>query len=214
MFIKVDTDYLNKYAENDYLLPIITGEMKWVTERISKSREYQNMINHQWKRAMFDSLYGDIVGEKVLDLAGSYCGVPNLIINNNYTLVDQDKILFDLENISFKNISFFNQRFQDFVPVEKYDVVIACDLFLSNSVFADFPDKFLPFCKEIRFSLTYRFFRQDKYAGYSLTDINDWLYKYCIEQKRNLEYVPISYEVQKELPNKRNVYLISLKGDL
>jgi hypothetical protein len=213
MFTRVDANFLNKYAENDYLLPIIKKEIERLPKGISDSREYRNMITHQWKRAMFNTLYTDLSGKKILDIGGFYSGYPKLLEDNDYTLVDPDKNLFHLNEV-FKNIKFIRERHNSFVPQEQYDYVICCDVFLSNAGFDVFPDVFFPFCKEIRFSLTFRFFNQDIYIGETLDSLNAWLYKYCIEQKRNLDYKPIFYEPQNELPNSRNVYLISLKGDL
>lgn len=75
-------------------------------------------------------------------------------------------------------------------------------------------DRFLPLCSELRLSLTFRFNKKPEFAGWTIPDLNSIFHKYCIQQGRNKNWKPMFYGVEPCLSNNRNVYLISLKGDL
>lgn len=208
MFIEVDKEFIRRYSEEkgDYLLPIILDSKTKISEKMAKTREFNNMIIHKWKRAIFDILYMDLKKKKILDIGGAYCGVPSIIENNDYTLLEPRKY-FKMSGIKFINDVWGNHKID-----EKYDYVICSDLFLSNSNhLKEFLDKYLPVCKELRFTLTYRFKSTDVYSGWTMNMINNLLFDYY---GRNLDIKKIYYKENSYLPNARNVYIISLKGDL
>jgi hypothetical protein len=86
--LKLTKDVIDKYLEDDYLLREINNSKENLPVEIVKTREFGNMIKHPWKRAMFDLLYGDLKGKKVLDIGGAFAGSSKFISENNYTLVD------------------------------------------------------------------------------------------------------------------------------
>lgn len=199
MFIRIDKKYLKEYSKNDYLLPYILKEKEVIDESILRTRlhQFNNMIKYEWKRAMFDTLYGDLEGKKILDIGGAYCGYKKLLELNDYTLVEPD------ETFSILNTNVFSGTWEEFKP-GYYDVVIACDIFLTNSFAIDkFLEKYLTITKELRFSLTFRNVGKDRWT---LEELNNLLHKYNITKK--MYYKDIG------LPGKRNIYLISLKGNL
>lgn len=211
MFIEVDKQLIKKYDEEkkDYLLPIILNSKEKINQKIAKTREFQNMITHKWKRVIFDILYTDISGRDVLDVGGAYCGYPDLIRGNDYTLLEPRKYF------NMPGIKFIQDVWENYKINETYDYVICSDVFLSNSNhLKEFLDKYLPVCKELRFTLTYRFKSTSVYSGWTLAAINDLLQEYGINQGRNLDVKEVFYKENFALPNARNVYIISFKGDL
>jgi hypothetical protein len=213
MFLKLDEKHLEEYRKNDYLLPIIKEQADNIPLRVAICRQYRNMVKLRWKRALFHYFYGDIKNKKILDIAGGYCGVPSLINDNDYTLLDRCDF-FDKLDIKGKIVV---STYENFDPTEKYDIITCCDLFLTdNRKLWTFIDKFLPHCGELRICLTFRYFAYEKdiekFNGWTLNELNELFHHYCIEQGRNLEFNNMTYEKIKELSGWRNIYIISLKG--
>lgn len=198
-----------EYAKDDYLLPLILDSKKYINDSVLQTREYRNMIRYVWKRAMFHHIFGDVMSKKILDLGGGYCGVRKLIENPNYTLLERREVFGALPTKTVIG------QIEHYLSDEEFDVVVCSDLLVSN--FRDIKylfDKFLPLCREFRFSLTFRFRHAQQYAGWTIDSMNTLLHDYCINQKRNTEFFPVEYISEYGLSNERNVYLISLKGDL
>lgn len=200
MFIRVDKEYIDKYNKNDYLLSHLKYQMKIVPKEMLATRTHQiiTMIKHDWKRAMFDTMYVGLKGKKILDVGGAYCGYTPLLNENDYTLIEPDK---EFEFLKKFGARVFSCRWEDFEIDVLYDYVICCDVFLTNAQKLDvFLDKFLPYCNELRFSLTFRNIPKDRWR---VKDLNKLLKKYGVREE--IYYEDIG------LPGQRNVYIISLK---
>ena len=210
MFLRVDRQFVLDYKQNDYLLPMIVGERARINQKIVDSKEYHNMFHHSWKRAMFDRMYSDLKGQKILDVAGAYCGYRPLIEQNEYELLDPHAY-FQTDGVRMIEGTFENHELDT-----TYDYVLCCDLFLWHgaSNFVAFLDKYLPVCKELRFSLTFRYRNTDTYCGWKLDELNEALREYGVDQHRNESVVDMYYKPDGCLPNSRNVYLVGLRGDL
>jgi len=201
MFIRVDNQYVDEYMKNDYLLPIMNEQVKTVPKEMLVTRTHQimTMLKHCWKRAMFDTIYVGLKNKKILDIGGAYCGYLPLIEYNDYTLIEPDKEFKYLKQFGAK---VFSGKWEDFKIQESYDYITCCDVFLTNARKLDvFLEKFLPHCKELRFTLTIRNLPKDRW---SVNSLNKLLGKYGIEDK--IFYKDIG------LPGNRNVYIISIKN--
>jgi hypothetical protein len=208
MFIRVDKKFVDEYLKDDYLLREMQDNKHSISNEILESREFRNMEGHTWKRAMFHEIYSDLVGQRILDVGGAYCGHRKMIEENDYTLLDPNGYF------KTKGVTLIKDTFQHHVPDAQYDYVICCDVLLSNSDKLElFLEKYLPICKELRFSLTFRYHNSGLYAGFSINDLNMIMTEYGVKQKRNTQIKKMFYR-DEGLANSRNVYLISLKGDL
>lgn len=122
---------LSEYLKNDFILKSL--------------KEYPadaGFISHKWlvdmpeKRMIYADVYGALIGDsgkKVLDVGGGFCGLSReLIEKHDYTLLDimaHDEHS-KLDEISSDNGDFWvDSDWYEFEPKEKYDVVVANDLF-------------------------------------------------------------------------------------
>lgn len=209
MFLRLDKDNIEEYLMNDYLLSFVQSPQTGIDNQILQTREYWNMIKHPWKRMVFDCFYKDIFGKKILDVAGAYCGVKPLIESPNYTLLEC-KNLYSLlpTRVIVTDV-------REYESLEVFDYVVCSDLLITNFHNVKLIlDKFLPICRELRISLTFRYLKTKEFNKWTLDDLNSLMHEYCITQERNMEFVPMEYHKDDCLPDNRNVYLISLKGDL
>lgn len=153
---------LDAYKKNDVVLKLLLS---------SDDKFDQRFTSHKWlfesvsKRLIFYYMYGDLLksSEKksVLDVGGGYTGITKEFVSrHNYTLLD---IMTHDSHQALKKIEkkikvpfWENTDWYNFKPQKKYDLVIANDLFPNvDQRLAVFIDKFLPYTREIRISLTY-----------------------------------------------------------
>lgn len=208
MFKRVDKQFLDEYAKDDYLLPIMQEEAKMLPDTIRRTplHQAQTMIAHQWKRAIFHEMYHDLKEKRVLDIGGAYACYPPLVWENDYTLVEVDPEFFQL--IGEYDAKVFIGGWEHFKP-EQYDVVAACDVFLTNGRKIDeFLAKYLPVCKELRMTLTFRNIPKD---GWTIEGLNTFFMPYA---GRIDGFGKFEYKEPDLLPGNRNVYIIYLKGDI
>lgn len=206
MFKKVDQKYLEEYAKNDYLFDTMKVQYDLTPKEMKKTGSHQvpNMIKYKWKRALFHTLYGDLLNKKILDVAGAYCCWPQLFWINDYTLLEKEKVFGKLDE-EF-DIDVFISDWKDFEPKEEYDVVVCCDAFVTNTYdIGGFLEKYLPVCKELR--MTVSFHSEQGARGWTVEKVNDILQEYGVKQK-------MIYEKVDFLPGGRNIYIIFLKGKL
>lgn len=127
-------------------------------------------ISHKWlldsveKRMIYHNMYGDIIESsdgKVLDVGGGYCSLSSKMINkNDYHLLDimahdSHEELRSLEAKLEKNF-WINKDWNLFDINDDYDTIIANDLFPNvDQRLESFLNKYLPWCHELRLSLTY-----------------------------------------------------------
>lgn len=160
--IDFSSKLLNAYRKNDAVLKLLLS---------SGDKFDQRFTSHKWlleslsKRLIFYHMYGDLLKtskkKSVLDVGGGYTGITKEFIRrHNYTLLDimthdAHQALRKIEKKT--KISFWKSTdWYKFKPSRKYDLVIANDLFPNvDQRLTVFIDKFLPFAKEVRISLTY-----------------------------------------------------------
>lgn len=176
---------LNAYKKNDAVLKLLLS---------SGDKFDQRFTSHKWllesisKRLIFYHMYGDLLkaGEKksVLDVGGGYTGITKeFVIRHNYTLLDiithdDHQMLKKIEK-KIKVPFWENTDWYNFNPSKKYDLVIANDLFPNvDQRLTTFIDKFLPFAKEVRISLTYynspRFYKVKRIDAEEIFFIVPW----------------------------------------
>ncbi len=128
--------------------------------------------SHRWllesapKRMIFDQLYGDLLFSKhnlhtVLDVGGGFTALTRVLIRQHkYFLLDlmahDSSETIHLEETSLKNNFWINDDWYQFEPPMNYDIIIANDIFPNvDQRLEIFIDRYLPYCREMRLSLTY-----------------------------------------------------------
>ena len=169
---------LAKYLEYDHIRDML----------MESAREFDyNFVYHRWlmespaKRMIFGDVYGEIlfaknIQYKVLDVGGGYSSFTRLLMGmGDYTLLDimaHDSI-YDMMKIE-KEIGSFHlkQDWFDFEPTEKYDYVIANDLFPNvDQRLEMFIEKFLPITKKLVMTLT--FYDSDRFYKVKRVDADE-----------------------------------------
>jgi len=197
---------------------------------------------HKWlaeslqKRMIFFYIYGDILKKnikkkKILDVGGGYSALTRLILKNHcYTLLDimahDDHGLLKKLQKDIRKEFWVNKDWYRFMPKEKYDIVIANDLFPNvDQRIEEFIEKFLPYTLEIRISLTYyntpKFYKVKRIDEDEIFFIVPWngeqtknvisRYKSLI---RNYNASLFSKNVKSIFPNNRIVSLIIIRAKL
>jgi len=131
-----------------------------------------SFATHRWlldsleKRMVFFQIYNDLIysreeGKKILDVGGGFCSLTRTLLKyHDYQLLDimahdETESLIEIEK-ACKKTFWTNCDWNLFNIEEKYDIIIANDLFPNvDQRLERFLDKCLPWCNEIRLSLTY-----------------------------------------------------------
>jgi hypothetical protein len=156
----IDTRIVAEYAQRDWIRDRLdAASVRWDEELTCQRWLRQSMA----KRAVFAELYGDLMqsqGRRVLDVGGGVTAFTREFSSrHDYTLVDL--MAHDSEMIEEAQAMLPSSRFiaEDWfaTPVnQRFDVVIANDLFPNvDQRLERFVEKFLPYCDEMRLSLTY-----------------------------------------------------------
>jgi cell fate (sporulation/competence/biofilm development) regulator YmcA (YheA/YmcA/DUF963 family) len=154
MYTKKD---LEEYLKNDFIL-----------SELGKYPEDATCTSHTWlldlpeKRIIYADVYGDLLktsGKKILDIGGAFCGLSReLVKNHQYTVVDimahdDHEALKQTEN-TIGNF-WVNADWNDFVPDDTYDYIIANDLFPNvDQRLEAFVNKFKSHAKKMILTLT------------------------------------------------------------
>lgn len=220
-----------QYAANDAIL-------KGLQEAHQTGDEA--FISHRWlldslpKRMIYQYMYGDLLipsatPRRVLDVGGGYCSLSRWLAQyNDYTLLDF--MVHDTPEMLRRVEKFLNKPFwqygdwYEFEITGQYDLIIANDLFPNVDQRLDlFIEKFLPFCREMRLSLTYynvpRFYKVKRSDGDELFHIVAWnghQVKQVLEKYEPYIIEP-SFDLLQENPpslfaNQRQICMIALKG--
>lgn len=150
---------------------------KYIEEGDSLKVELENapsmgrqFISHQWlldsieKRMIYDYVYGDLLkssGKNILDVGGGFCSLScELAKKHEYSVLDimahDDTAALELLNTEHQRDVWIGTDWCDFQIEKKYDIIIANDLFPNvDQRLEMFLDKYLPYCNEMRLSLTY-----------------------------------------------------------
>lgn len=187
------------------------------------------------KRCIYDALYGDLCQSKPLqsiaDIGGGLSSCTwSLFKDHNYTVVDLCNHETELRVYEFQKscpeTKLIPTDWQSFEIPQKYDLVIANDLFPNvDQRLDEFLDKFIPFSKEIRLSLTY--FNERKSYQVKRVDadevlfIRPWDGSRLVRELQPYEdriknpHFEILLENEPSLfANGRQVCMLSLKGDV
>lgn len=194
----------------------------------------KQLVCHQWlagsapKRMIYEALYGDLLaegGKKVLDVGGGLTALAKVLAaKNDYTLTDLLAHDVALGGDYYRRL--IQEDWHAAGDLEPpYDVVIANDLFPNvDQRLALFLEKFLPLAREIRLSLTYykepRFYVTKRLDGDEILTLLAWDHE---QTRRVLErftaqitapdFDLFDRENPSVYPNKRQVMLVTLKGE-
>lgn len=173
---------LAKYLEKDYL-------REWLRDMSVDNSFDRDFTYHKWlvdspaKRMIFDSIYNEIITSidnkyKVLDVGGGYSYLTRYLVRfADYTLLDimAHDSKTDLMRIEKEIGPFhFKQDWFDFEPAEKYDYVIANDLFPNvDQRLEMFIEKFLPITQKLVMTLT--FYDTGRFYYVKRTDADEFM---------------------------------------
>ncbi len=159
IFSKIDLD---RYLVDDWIADELEKSVLGGEESIRTNVWLKEMDN---KRMIYAAVYGDIlnrrkVGRRVLDVGGGYNSLTRkLAENSDYYLLDymcHGGQSFINEISSQYHINWINEDWYEYNPNQKFDVVIANDIFPDVDQRMElFIDKYLPVCKELRIVVTY-----------------------------------------------------------
>jgi hypothetical protein len=196
-------------------------------------------VSHQWlinspeKRMIYSHMYGDVLAGKrgsTLDVGGGFCSITNKMISNgNYYLLDimahdNHEDLRNIEKNCGKNF-WINSDWNLFELNQDYDLIVANDLFPNVDQRLDaFIEKYLPYCKELRLSLTY--YDNDRSYKVKRVDADEIFYMLAwdgIRLQRTLEkfkdriddYDPKLFDNKSSsiFSNGRKVCVLNVRGD-
>ncbi|MFC1606581.1 hypothetical protein ACFL47_01310 [Candidatus Latescibacterota bacterium] len=219
------------YEKDDQILDLMNQ---------SSLKEDRDFTTHRWlleslpKRMVFYYLYGDLLQKgnnrlKILDVGGGYSSLTRTLIDH-HDYQSLDIMIHDDHNsireaeASIGTSFWINSEWSTFSP-DEYDIVIANDLFPNvDQRIEMFIDNFLPYCAEMRLSLTY--FNSPHYYTVKRIDADEVFHiqawdgfqvRHILEKYRHridnyqpellLENPPCLY------PNKRQVCYVTLYGD-
>lgn len=186
------------------------------------------------KRMIFDRLYSSLLngppGQRILDVGGGLtCFTRVIAARHHYELIDlmaheEDNSAERFEAACGRRFIYADDWF-NFEPTAAYDVVIANDLFPNVDQRLElFIEKFLPWAKEIRLSLTYypapRFYVTRRVVGEEILCMLAWdgeatarvMNKY-LPRLKNADLDLFCANNTSVYPNGRQVCLAALRGD-
>ncbi|MAG24589.1 hypothetical protein CMI47_03320 [Candidatus Pacearchaeota archaeon] len=146
-------DIINTMLEDDNYDEKIFATHKWLLESVEKRMIYWNIYK--------DLLFLNNGRSSILDVGGGFSSLTKKMLkHNDYHLLDimaHDDIERIYEIESKHGVNFFiNSDWNLFNIKDKYDIIIANDLFPNvDQRLEMFLDKYLPYCDEMRLSLTY-----------------------------------------------------------
>jgi hypothetical protein len=227
-----DSFLLDTYLQSDPLRQLLSE---------NEQPPDSEFASHRWlmespaKRLIYLATYGDLLMPavsrmRVLDVGGGYCALSRLLIrHHDYTLVDpmvHDR--HDALRVVEKAIGvrfWANADWQASPRTGHYDVILANDLFPNvDQRLALFLQGYLPFCKEMRLTLTY--YPQPRYYHVKRLDADEhlWVLAWDAEQVQRVlatvadRIVDPNWEALRHppssiFPNQRQVCLVRLRGD-
>jgi hypothetical protein len=199
----------------------------------------EDLVCQKWlresvpKRLIFERLYGDLLrqteGRRVLDVGGGLtCFTRLLGIRHDYTLIDlmahDSAPAVERATAGVDRFFIHAMDWYEFTPDASYDLVIANDLFPNVDQRLElFLNKFLPFSKEIRLSLTYypqaRFYMTRRLQGQEFLFMLAWdgdMTARVLEKFAGrivaADLSLLTLENKSVYPNGRQVCLTRLKG--
>ena len=215
---------LNQLNQSEFTIDKSFTSCKWLEDSAPKRLIYYYMYQ--------DLLEKSNISLKVLDVGGGYSPLTRIIINNhNYKLLeifahDNNEKLENLKS-TYNNKSFwYITDWYNYTPESSYDLIIANDLFRNvDQRLQLFLDKYLPISKKIRLSLTYynepRFYRVKRTEADEILWLLAWSGEYLAltleKYKERIENpsFDLLLKVHESLfPNKRQVVMVNIKGDL
>lgn len=222
---------LEAYSARDWIGELLTATARQNDEKLVCQRW---LAETPAKRLVFAELYGDLLnsaGIRILDVGGGLSSLTRLLAErHNYELVDF--MAHDapeiVEGFCASGPSLVIHQTDWFAVdlIGPYDVVIANDLFPNVDQRLElFLRKFLPVCREVRLSLTYynepRFYLSKRIDADEILCMLAWngrMTRLALEPFVERICAP-SLEVfnadgESLFPNKRQVCLISLAGNL
>ena len=157
----VSKTLVDKYFQTDAILALMNNASQASDEKFLCHRWLRETLS---KRAIFQELYGDLleIGNKtVLDVGGGITALTRVLSEKNaLTLLDllahDDKERVEEFVRTTPQLNLVCQDWYNFTPQKNYDVIVANDLFPNADQRLElFVERFLPYAKEIRLSLTY-----------------------------------------------------------
>lgn len=153
MFLYTKLDREGYLSRGDWVFDLLSSFPQLGSEFAS----HKWLLNSPEKRSIYEIIYGDLIskgGKKILDVGGGFCSISNILIKkNDYQLLD---IMAHDDTELLKDAFWINSDWNSHMPKEKYDVIIANDLFPNvDQRLEEFLDKYLPHCDEMRLSLTF-----------------------------------------------------------
>lgn len=154
---------LENYEVHDTLNQLLESAAQPDDDRFTSYRWLQESMP---KRMIFFHLYGDLLSAEteprsILDVGGGFTPLTRLLVRtHNYCLLDlmaHDSFeSIHQEEISLQQDFWINKDWYEFEPPSKYDLLVANDLFPNvDQRLEIFIDRYLPYCREMRLSLTY-----------------------------------------------------------
>ena len=224
---------LDKYLCND----IVFQQLNDVTKGDDAS-----FCSHQWlrdsapKRLIYQRMYSDLMVNavpretRVLDVRGGYTALTRLLLRHcEYTLLDimahDDHEALRAKERELGRPFWENDDWFNFQPQENYGIILANDIFPNvDQRLGAFIEKYLPFCQELRLSLTYyntpRWYRVKRTDGEEIFHMMAWD---GVQTWRSLEpYVAHIQDAQLDIllqnppslfANGRQVCLVALRAD-
>lgn len=158
----VNHNTLGAYLNDDWIYRDMQKMVK-ESNRFFTSDEW--LLNSLPKRCLFDLVYKDLLDTnkrlRVLDVGGGLSSFAcSKFYAHDYAVLDlfhheSDDSLRSLQK-SFTSVKFIHADWQEFDCKDKYDLIIANDIFPNvDQRLDEFIEKFSPHTKEIIFSLTY-----------------------------------------------------------
>ena len=158
----VTQELLDSYLKNDWVLEKLQTPAALSDDSFTIQRWLKDTPP---KRAVFEQVYGDLFKDgprkSVLDVGGGFCALTReLAKNHDYDLLEisahdaADKIHAVESDIG--RPFFIESEWSAYTPQRSYDIIIANDLFPNvDQRLSLFLERYLPFAKEMRLSLTF-----------------------------------------------------------
>jgi hypothetical protein len=184
-----------------------------------------------FKQMYKEFLSSDKSAIKMLDVGGGYTSLTSLFLKNcDYYLLDimahDDHSEFENQVAKTGKDYWINSDWYSYRPVSDYDLVIANDIFPNVDQRLElFIEKYLPYCKEIRISLT--FYNTPRFYSVKRTDAEEIFFMLAwtgqqtlsvIEKYKNRinNFNPDLFLTSQDslFPNKRQIIMLSIKGNV
>ena len=220
---------LDEYMKSDTIL-----------EHLNQNNHSSCYTSDQWlndsspKRMIYSYMYKEMFEAdtklKVLDVGGGYTGLTKIFLDKEYCLLDimahDDHGEFLNEEIKLGKKFWINNDWYEVPMNETYDLIIANDIFPNvDQRLEMFIEKFVPYCKSLRISLTFydvqRFYkvkRMDADEIFFMMAWNSIQVKIILDKfkDRVINYADDTLTSGQEsiFPNKRQIVMVDIQGDL